>query len=83
VHNAGEPIPPEDLPHIFDRFYQVDEARTRNGHSGLGLAIVRELVQAHGGDVTAQSSPEAGTTFSVRLRAADVGAPTPSAALPA
>ncbi len=81
VHNAGEPIPPEDLPHIFDRFYQVDEARTRNGHSGLGLAIVRELVQAHGGDVTAQSSPEAGTTFSVRLRAADVGAPTPSAAL--
>lgn len=83
VHNTGEPIPPDDLPNIFDRFYQVDQARTRNGHSGLGLAIVRELVQAHGGEVTAQSSPEAGTLFSVRLRAADIGAPTTSAAFPA
>ncbi len=83
VHNTGEPIPPDDLPNIFDRFYQVDQARTRNGHSGLGLAIVRELVQAHGGEVTAQSSPEAGTLFSVRLRAADIGVPTASAALPA
>jgi two-component system phosphate regulon sensor histidine kinase PhoR len=69
VHNWGEPIPPDDLPNIFDRFYQVDRARTRNGHSGLGLAIVRELVQAHGGEVAAQSSPEAGTTFRVRLPA--------------
>ncbi|MGE3411293.1 MAG: ATP-binding protein [Dehalococcoidia bacterium] len=69
VHNAGEPIPPEDLPHIFDRFYQVDPARTRNGHSGLGLAIVRELVQAHGGDVHAESTAASGTTFTVRLPA--------------
>lgn len=70
VHNGGEPIPPDDLPHLFDRFYQVDRARTRSGgqvHSGLGLSIVKELVQAHGGDVTVQSSRDAGTVFSVRL----------------
>jgi len=70
VHNGGEPIPPDDLPHLFDRFYQVDRARTCSGgqvHSGLGLSIVKELVQAHGGDVTVQSSRDAGTVFSVRL----------------
>jgi signal transduction histidine kinase len=70
VHNTGEPIPAEDMPSIFDRFYQVDQARTRNVHSGLGLAIVRELVQAHGGEATVESSVEAGTTFTVRLPAA-------------
>lgn len=70
VHNGGDPIPPEDLPHLFDRFYQVDRARTRTGgqvHSGLGLSIVRELVQAQGGDVAVQSSRDAGTVFSVKL----------------
>ena len=72
VHNWGDPIPPADLPNIFDRFYQVDEARTRRGHSGLGLSIVRELVQAHGGDVTARSSAEAGTSFTVQLPASDI-----------
>jgi two-component system sensor histidine kinase BaeS len=71
VHNAGEPVPPEDLPNIFDRFYQVDEARTRrSGHSGLGLSIVRELVQAHGGEVSVESSAGAGTIFTVQLPAA-------------
>ncbi|MGE0134402.1 MAG: ATP-binding protein [Dehalococcoidia bacterium] len=79
VHNAGEPIPPEDLPHIFDRFYQVDPARTRNGHSGLGLAIVRELVQAHGGDVHAESTAASGTTFTVRLPAV-AAEPAPASA---
>ena len=72
VHNGGEPIPAEDLPHVFDRFYQVDRARTRDGHSGLGLAIVRELVQAHHGEVSVQSVAEAGTVFTVRLPAATV-----------
>ena len=67
VHNGGTPIPAEDLPHVFDRFYQVDRARTRDGHSGLGLAIVRELVQAHGGTVAVQSEQGAGTVFTVRL----------------
>ncbi len=69
VHNVGDPIPAEHLPHIFDRFYQVDEARPRTGHSGLGLAIVRELVQAHGGNV-AVTSDARGTTFRVLLPAA-------------
>ena len=70
VHNGGDPIPAEDLPHLFDRFYQVDRARTRSGgqvHSGLGLSIVRELVQAQGGEVAVQSSRDAGTVFSVKL----------------
>ena len=68
VHNTGEPIPPEHLGQIFDRFYQVDAARTRaNGHSGLGLAIVRDLVHAHGGEVSVTSAAEEGTTFHVRL----------------
>ena len=67
VHNGGTPIPAEDLPHVFDRFYQVARARTRDGHSGLGLAIVRELVQAHGGTVAVQSEQGAGTVFTVRL----------------
>ena len=66
VHNAGEPIPAEDLPHVFDRFYQGDPARGR-GHAGLGLAIVQELVQAHGGQVSVRSSAATGTTFTVRL----------------
>jgi signal transduction histidine kinase len=66
VHNGGAPIALEALPHVFDRFYQGDPSR-RRGHQGLGLAIVQELVQAHGGTVTAQSSAESGTTFTVRL----------------
>ncbi len=67
VHNGGEPIPADDLPRVFDRFYQVDRARTRSGHSGLGLSIVRELVQAHGGDISVQSTRAAGTVFTIRL----------------
>lgn len=70
VHNAGPPIPPADLPHVFDRFYQADPARSRlgsTGHAGLGLAIVQEIVRAHGGEVAAASSAETGTTFTVRI----------------
>ena len=66
VHNAGPPIAAEALPHVFDRFYQGDPSR-RRGHQGLGLAIVQELVQAHGGNVSVQSAAESGTTFTVRL----------------
>jgi two-component system, OmpR family, sensor kinase len=68
VHNTGSYVPPEDLPHIFERFYRVDRSRTyRNGHSGLGLAIVREVVQAHGGTVSVHSTPDDGTEFVVVL----------------
>jgi signal transduction histidine kinase len=67
VHNGGKPIPANALPHVFDRFFQGDPSR-RRGHAGLGLAIVQELVQAHGGKVEVQSSADSGTTFTVRLR---------------
>jgi len=67
VHNDGEPIPAEGLPHVFDRFYQADFSRSDSRHSGLGLSIVHELVQAHGGVTQVRSSEADGTTFSVRL----------------
>jgi signal transduction histidine kinase len=68
VHNTGSYIPPQDLPRVFERFFQVDRSRSARQHgSGLGLAIVREVVQAHGGQVGATSDHAFGTTFTVRL----------------
>ena len=68
VHNTGSHIPPEDRPRVFERFYQVDKSRTRNGDGlGLGLAIAKEIVLAHGGDITVESDPATGTTFVVTL----------------
>jgi signal transduction histidine kinase len=68
VVDTGEGILPEHLPHIFDRFYRADPARSRDkGGTGLGLAIVRALVEAHGGQITAISTPGQGTTFMVKL----------------
>lgn len=61
VENTGSTIPPEDLPHIFDRFYRADKARSRDiGGFGLGLAIAQEIAIDHGGRITASS--DAGTT---------------------
>jgi len=71
VHNTGSVIPAEDLPRVFERFFQVDRARARKGgSSGLGLAIVSEIVDAHGGAVRAESDDERGTSFIVRLPSA-------------
>jgi len=68
VHNTGSHIPKEDLVRVFERFFQVDRARTRKGgSSGLGLSIVKEIVEAHGGTVRAVSSEERGTEFIVVL----------------
>ncbi len=69
VHNNGEPIPPEAQSRVFDRFYQVDRSRSSGPHRGLGLSIVSELAQAHGGSVSVQSTAEDGTTFSIYLPA--------------
>ncbi|MPZ98530.1 MAG: HAMP domain-containing protein [Dehalococcoidia bacterium] len=67
VHNGGGAIAPDHLPHVFDRFYQVDPSRSDDRHSGLGLAIVHELVQAHEGQAVVESSTDSGTVFTVRL----------------
>lgn len=70
VTNRGTPIPPEDLPHIFDRFYRADASRTKGdgpGGFGLGLSIAKGIVEAHGGTAGATSTREQGTTFTVRL----------------
>ncbi len=66
VQDTGPGIPPEELERVFDRFYQGDKAR-RRGSSGLGLAIVQEIVRAHGGRVEARSTPGHGATFRVLL----------------
>ena len=68
IADTGIGIPQEDLPHVFDRFYRVDKARTREtGGTGLGLSIVQQIVRLHGGSVTVQSEPGKGTTFIVQL----------------
>ena len=66
VHNTGSYIPPQDKERIFERFYQVDKSRARNGEgSGLGLAIAKEIANAHGASLSASSDPSTGTTFTV------------------
>ncbi|MBE0599267.1 MAG: heavy metal sensor histidine kinase [Desulfuromonadales bacterium] len=68
VHDTGIGIPPEHLPHIFDRFYRIDKARNRaDGGTGLGLAISKGMVEAHAGRITVASTPGKGSTFTVFL----------------
>lgn len=66
VHDSGQGIPPEQQAHIFDRFYRGDPAHSRGG-SGLGLAVVRAIVAAQGGQVAVDSAPDRGTAFRVTL----------------
>lgn len=71
VADTGIGIPFKDLPRIFERFYRVDEARTREqGGTGLGLAIVKHIVQLHGGDVAVVSEAGKGSVFSFTVRKA-------------
>ena len=76
ISDTGPGIADEDLPHIFERFYRADRARGRaSGRSGLGLAICRSIVSAHGGLIEVTSQQGTGTTFAVRLPIApDLGA---------
>ncbi|MDI6894497.1 MAG: ATP-binding protein [Bacillota bacterium] len=75
VADDGPGISPEDLPHVFDRFFRADRARTRTGSeepasgagAGLGLTIARSIAGAHGGDIAATSTPGGGSTFVLRL----------------
>ena len=67
VHNTGSYIPPEDLPHVFERFYRADKSRTAGDSSGLGLAIVQSVVESMGGTVAVESSEPDGTAFTVLL----------------
>jgi two-component system sensor histidine kinase BaeS len=74
VVDSGPGIAPDDLPHVFERFYQADPARDRaTGTSGLGLAIVRAVVEAHGGRVRAGNDATAGALFEIELPAAPTG----------
>jgi heavy metal sensor kinase len=73
VSDSGPGIPPEHLPHIFERFYRVDKARSRretgavSGGAGLGLSIAQWIAQSHGGQIDVQSETGKGTRFTVRL----------------
>ncbi len=68
VSDTGIGISPEDLPHIFERFYRADQTRSRDrGGSGLGLAIVQSIVQEHRGSIEVESTPGKGSTFLLTL----------------
>jgi signal transduction histidine kinase len=68
IHDSGPGIPPEHLPHIFDRFYRVEASRNRQGgEAGLGLAIARALIHTQGGSILAESLPGGGTTLRISL----------------
>lgn len=66
VHDSGAGIPPEGLPHVFERFYRLDKARQRSdGGTGLGLAIARHLTEAMSGSISAQNHPQGGALFTL------------------
>ncbi|WP_308467737.1 sensor histidine kinase [Rathayibacter soli] len=76
VTDQGDGIPSSDVDRVFERFYRVDQARSREtGGTGIGLAIVKHAIQNHGGDVRVWSQPGHGSTFTIRLPEADATTP--------
>ncbi len=67
IEDTGSGIPEEDLPHVFDRFYQADKSRSEKQGAGLGLAIAQKIFQLHGADVMVQSGINRGTTFRIAI----------------
>ena len=67
VTDTGQGIAPADLPLVFGRFYRADQSRTGAGNAGLGLAITKAIIEAHGGTIEVASQENSGTTFTVRL----------------
>lgn len=67
IKDTGSGIPPDDLPFIFDRFWRGDKSRAGRTHSGLGLAISKQLVLAHKGTIDVESEPGSGTVFTIEL----------------
>ena len=67
VKDTGAGISTEDLPFIFDRFWRADKSRSERTHTGLGLAITKQLIHAHNGTIEAQSEVGTGTTFIIEL----------------
>ncbi|MCX6929605.1 MAG: ATP-binding protein [Verrucomicrobia bacterium] len=68
VADTGQGIPAEDIPHLFERFYRADKSRSRiQGRNGLGLAICKAIIDAHGGTIEVSSQPGTGSTFTVKL----------------
>ena len=76
VRDNGYGISKKDLPHIFERFYRGDSARTDPAHSGLGLSMVQWILKVHSGSIEAESTPSKGSVFTFRLPAAS-GEPSP------
>ncbi|WP_314733361.1 ATP-binding protein [Anaerobacillus sp. CMMVII] len=69
VKDTGIGINKEEIPRVFERFYRVDRARSRNsGGTGLGLAIVKHLVEAHHGEISVESEVGRGTNFTIRFK---------------
>jgi signal transduction histidine kinase len=72
VHDTGIGIPANAQPYVFDRFYRVDEARSRedgreDGGTGLGLSIVRSICSAHGAEISVESTPGRGSRFRIKF----------------